>query len=85
MKQNKTLLASLVFKPDGTGRGLYTEVIDLTCLGRLKVERATTITFDNRCQVWRVKDRTGFPLFTSPSRETCLDWEKQYFQEKNDG
>jgi len=58
------------------GHGLYTEAIDLTSLGRLKVERATTITFDNRLQVWRVKDRTGFPLFTSPSREACLDWEK---------
>ena len=78
-------MASIVFKPDGTGYGLYTEVIDLTCLGRLKVERATAITFDNRLQVWRVKDRTGFPLFTSPSRETCLDWERQYFAGKDQG
>ncbi len=77
-------LASIVFKPDGTGHGLYTEVVDLTSLGRLKVERATTITFDNRRQVWRVKDRTGFPLFTSPSRETCLEWEKQYFMGKEE-
>jgi hypothetical protein len=85
MKQDKSPLASIVFKPDGTGHGLYTEVIDLTCLGRLKVERATAITFDNRLQVWRVKDRTGFPLFTSPSRETCLDWERQYFAGKEEG
>jgi len=77
-------LASIVFKPDGLGHGLYTEVIDLTSLGRLKVERATTITFDNRLQVWRVKDRTGFPLFTSPSREACLDWEKEYFNRKDE-
>ena len=41
MKQDKSPLASIVFKPDGTGHGLYTEVIDLTRLGRLKVERAT--------------------------------------------
>jgi hypothetical protein len=85
MKRDKSPLASIVFKPDGTGHGLYTEVIDLTRLGRLKVERATTITFDNRLQVWRVKDRTGFPLFTSPSRETCLDWERQYFAGKDQG
>lgn len=78
-------VATLTFKPDGTGCGLYTEVIDLTRLGRLRVERATTITFDNRLQVWRVKDRTGFPLFTSPSRETCLDWERQYFTGKDEG
>ena len=84
MKQDKSALASIVFKPDGTGRCLYTEVIDLSCLGRLKVERATTITFDNRLQAWRVKDRTGFPLFTSPSRQTCLDWEKEYFSKKEE-
>lgn len=77
-------IAAVTFKPDGSVRGLYTEVIDLTCLGRLKVERATTITFDNRKQVWRVKDRTGLPLFTSPSRETCLEWEKQYFMGKEE-
>jgi hypothetical protein len=50
----------------------------------LKVERATTITFDNRLQVWRVKDRTGFPLYTSPSRETCLEWERKYFNSKEE-
>jgi hypothetical protein len=81
----KTTQASIVFRTDGTGHCLYTEDIDLTRLGRLKVERATTITFDNRLQVWRVKDRTGFPLFTSPSRETCLDWERQYFAGKDQG
>ena len=80
----KTTQASIVFGADGTGRGLYTEVIDLTHLGRLRVERATTIEFDNRRQVWRVNDRTGFTLFTSPSRETCLDWERQYFNSKEE-
>lgn len=77
------IAASIVFRTDGTGHGLYTEIIDLSCLGRLRVERATTITFDNRLQVWRVKDRTGFALFTSPSRQTCLDWEKEYFDRKD--
>jgi len=77
-------LATLTFKPDGTGHGLYTEAIDLARLGRLRVKRATTITFDNRLQAWRVKDRTGFPLFSSPSRQTCLDWEKEYFNRKDE-
>ena len=76
--------AAITFTPDGTGHGLYTEVIDLSCLGRLRIERATTIEFDNRGQVWRVKDRTGFSLFTSPSRETCLDWERQYFNTREE-
>ena len=77
-------IAAITFDPDGTGHGLYTEVIDLSHLGRLRIERATTIEFDNRAQVWRVKDRTGFPLFSSPSRETCLDWERQYFNTREE-
>ena len=78
------VLASIVFKPDGTGHGLYTEVIDLSCLGRLRIERATAIEFDNRGQLWRVKDRTGVTLFAAPSREACLEWEKEYFQSKDE-
>jgi len=77
-------VTSLVFRADGTGHGLYTETIDLTRLGRLRIERATTVEFDNRQQIWRVKDRKGFALFTSPSRETCLAWERQYFNAKED-
>ena len=81
---SQTPLASLVFAPDGTARGLYTEAIELWRLGRLRVRRATTITFDNRLQAWRVRDRTGFPLYTSPSRQTCLDWEHTYFLAQED-
>ena len=81
---NQTPLASLVFTPDGTARGLYTEAIELWRLGRLRVTRATTIRFDNRLQAWRVRDRTGFPLYTSPSRQTCLDWEQKYFLAQED-
>ena len=76
---DKNTCATLTFTQQGLAHGLYTEVIDLTQLGRLQVRRATTITFDNRRQVWRVKDRTGFALFTSPSREKCLEWEQAYF------
>ena len=80
---NETV-ASLVFSPDGTGHGLYTEAIDLSLLGRLKVKRVSTITFDQRIQAWRVKDRTGFALFTSPSRQECLNWERRYFDRQED-
>ena len=78
-------LASLVFKPDGTCVGLYTEVIDLSRLGRLRVKRASRIEFDDSRQVWRVRDRKGFPLFTAPSRQECLEWEKEYFSRKIEG
>ena len=74
--------ASLLFMPDGTVAGLYTEVIDLSLLGRLRIMRAFKVEFDNDKQAWRVKDRRGFALFTSPSRQQCLEWEEQYFNSK---
>lgn len=74
--------ASLVFRPDGLCVGLYTEVIDLSKIGRLSVRRASRIDFDDERQVWRVRDRRGFPLFTSPCRQECLEWERLYFDRR---
>jgi hypothetical protein len=75
---------AITFTPDGTGHVLYTEAIDLGTIGALSIQRATTIEFDNESQYWRVRDPSGFPLFNSPSRQACLDWERQYLQEKED-
>lgn len=73
-------MSTLVFLPDGTCRGLYTETIDLSLLGRLEVRRASSIEFDNRLQVWRVRVRGLGEVYCSPSREECLRWEEQYFE-----
>jgi len=73
-----TLTATLWVLPDGTCQGLYTEVIDLSLLGRLQVERATSIEFVNSLQAWRVFDRRGRYLYSSPSREVCLAWEQRH-------
>jgi hypothetical protein len=75
---------AITFTPDGLGHGLYTEAIALSDIGALSVERATFIEFDNDTQFWRVKDRTGFALFNSPSRQQCLDWERQHLQQQED-
>ena len=75
-------MSTLVVAPEGTVRGLYAEDIDLSTLGTLHIERATTIEFDNDAQYWRVRDQEGFPMFNSPSRKECLDWERQYFESK---
>ena len=74
----------VTFTPDGQGHGLYTEAIDLGRIGDLRIERATTIEFDNTAQYWRVCDPTGFRMFNSPSRQECLDWERQYFNSQED-
>lgn len=70
--------------PDGTVHGFYTEAINLTALGTLRVERASTIEFDNPAQVWRVFDRRGRCLHSSPSREDCLGWESEHLNIKED-
>ena len=46
---------TLVFTPAGTAHGLYTEVIDLTSLGRLTVKRASRIEFSDGRQCWQVR------------------------------
>ena len=71
------------FSPDGTGRCLYTENIDLSSLGSLSIERASNIEFDNKKQVWRVMDLGGKPLHEAKSRQACLDWEQEYFNKDN--
>ena len=72
--------ATLVFQPDGTVRGLYTEAIDLSSLGRLVVKRASRIEFNDDRQAWEVRTVRGRLLFSAPSRQQCLDWERQYFE-----
>ena len=69
----------LHFQPDGTGAGLYTEAIDLQQIGVLDVSRASEIEFNSDTQQWEVFDYTGVRVFADPSRETCLHWEREYF------
>jgi hypothetical protein len=74
-----TPLAALLFLPDGTAQGLYTEAIDLSALGRLTVRRASSIEFDNATQAWWVRLPKLGRVYCSPSRATCLEWEQQHF------
>ena len=73
----------LHFQPDGTGAGLYTEAIDLQQIGVLEICRASTIEFNPDTQQWEVFDYTGTQVFTDPSREACLRWERRHFNEPN--
>lgn len=77
--------AQLLFRSDGKCLCLYTELIDLSEIGRLTVTRQLNVVFDNDKQAWRVKDKSGFALFTAPTRQQCLDWEQQYFNNNLEG
>jgi len=72
-------LAVLHFDKDGEGAGLYTEIIDLQAIGRLQVSRASQVEFNVVAQQWEVFDYTGYLIFSHPSREQCLLWERDYF------
>lgn len=69
---------ALRLSPDGRIDCLYTEAIDLRALGRLEVVRATEIVFDPESQCWEVRSFAfGGLLFSDPSREACLRWERE--------
>jgi hypothetical protein len=74
--------ATLTVHPDGRVTGLYTEAIDLHQLGRLHIERFTTIEFSDEHQQWCVNDKQGRTLYSHPSRQHCLSWEHGYFNRK---
>ena len=73
------MTATLVFHPDGTAQGLYTEAIDLTLLGHLTVKRASRVEFNDARQCWQVRTMGGRTLFSAPTRQRCLEWEQQHF------
>lgn len=74
----------ITFTPDGNGHCLYTEAISLQGIGRITVERATNIEFDEQAQYWRVYDVRRFPMFNAPTRELCLAWESAYLNALED-
>jgi hypothetical protein len=75
----------LTFTPEGEVVGLYTEIIPLTELGTLHIERWTVLEFNNHEEEWEVRRMTkaGHPdptvLFSHPSRQACLHWEQWQF------
>jgi hypothetical protein len=70
--------AVLTFDRSGAGTCLYTELIDLQEIGALKVNRASTIEFNNQEQRWEVRSLAGKVLFFSKFRHFCIDWERQH-------
>jgi len=68
----------LRFDPNGIGHCLYTELLDLTAIGPLKITLASFIEFNERTQQWEVQQKRKV-LFTHRSRAVCLAWERQHF------
>ena len=71
---------TISFNPDGTALCLWTEAVPLHELGRLEINRATNIEFNNTSQQWEVIDRKGRVRFIAKSRAACLEWEQLNLQ-----
>ena len=69
----------ITFAPDGSTHCLYSELIDLSVLGPLQVQRASNVEFSIAKQQWKVHSRTGRVLYSHRSRAVCLAWEQQHF------
>ena len=67
------------FDAQGIGHCLYTDLIPLQTIGRLSLQRVSTVEFAEASQQWEVRDPVGKVLFQSPSRQCCLEWEQKYF------
>jgi hypothetical protein len=72
---------SLSFDASGVGTCFYTEAIPLNEIGALEITRASTIEFNRQSQQWEVKDKDGATLHSNPSRQQCLQWEHQHFNQ----
>ena len=68
----------ITFAPDGTARSLWTEALPLRELGQLEIQRASTVEFNAATQQWeaRLTSNPEAAAFSHPSRETCLQWER---------
>lgn len=70
--------AAFLVGPGGEVIGLYTELIPLRCLGKLKTRRASTVEFNELEQRWEVSEPgCGAVLFSHPCRDVCLNWERR--------
>lgn len=69
----------ITFTPDGAGHCLWTEVVPLWELGRLVLQRASTVEFNHQTQLWEVHlaSAPDAVAFVHPSREYCLQWERR--------
>ncbi len=69
---------TILFTPDGAARCLWTEAVPLHELGRLEIQRASTVEFDPASQEWEVRlaSDPDVVAFSHASRETCLQWER---------
>lgn len=68
--------AILTFHEDGNCSTLWTEQIPLEEIGRMEINRASTIEFNAGTQEWEVRFSNSHEVvFANKSRSACIAWE----------
>ena len=75
---------TILFTPEGTANCLWTEAVPLAELGRLDIQRASTVEFNPTTQQWEVRlaSDPGVVAFSHQSRQECLVWEREIINEQ---
>jgi hypothetical protein len=74
---------SLVIDADGNVRAVYSDVLPLRELGKISVERASTVEFDPERQVWTATEvATGATIGEGESREGVIAQEIAMLEKK---
>ena len=63
--------------PDGTVRTLWNDALDLTQLGRVSTQRASSVEWDPARQAWVARTPAGVELACSPVRAAVLRTEAE--------
>jgi len=72
----KTKSTVIRFDSDGSAKCLWTEAIDLSAIGTLRIYRASKIEYNNARGLWQVTINGCMqPSFEASTRQACIDWE----------
>ena len=73
---------TITFSPNATASCLHTDAIPLQSLGYCRTRRASWIDFNENTQEWEVRfaPHSLTCEYSHPSRQSCLDWELEYFE-----
>lgn len=68
--------------PDGRTKCLWTDEIDLHQIGKLSVERASSVEFNPTPQEWEIITPDGIVRGSHPSRAVAIEMEIEYLQKE---
>jgi len=76
----------ILLTKDGGIQMLHDDIAELETLGRVDVERASHVEYDNAKQKWYVQSAKTLEIFKYfDDRASALAWEKEFYSPKGEG